>query len=360
MTKHWRYILFPILAISVVILFVHAFGLASKVVAGQNKGQTPVAPDYSVFREDGHAVVAISSRIRAMAGIAVSVLKPVASRRQITAPAIILSAQALIGARSQYLATEATLRKLRVQRDVAEKEYRRLATLYRNQQNASQKSLEAARAAVHVDSVEIEAAQQNLQMQSASVRQRWGTVAARWVANGSSEFTRLLALRSLFVQLVLPASLPVERPLPPVPLEVTFSAPSGAAVVGHLVSSFPQTNPVVQGMSFLYVIPARAGFAPGLNLVAGLAVGPRRRGVVIPSAAIIWSAGQAWAFKETAANRFERFAVSQNHPVANGWFVLHGFAAGDRIVTQGAEELFSAESQPPAGQSKGSGEEDDD
>lgn len=360
MTKNWKWIFYAILAISLSIPLVRIFGFGSKVVAGQGKDKTQPAPEYSVSTEDGHAVVTISSGIRTMAGMVVSVLKPVTSRRQITAPASILSAQALVTARSQYLATQANLQKIRAQRDVAEKEYKRLETLYENQQSASQKSLEAAQAIVRVDSVEIEAAQQNLQMESASVRQRWGSVAARWIANGSPELSQLLALRSLPVQLILPANSSAAPLLPSVPQEAIFSAPFGASAVGRLVSSFPQTNPVVQGLSFLYVIPARAGFAPGLNLVANWAAGSAKRGVMVPSTAIIWSAGRGWAYKEIDANRFERFAVPQNHPVANGWFVTHGFSAGDRIVTQGVEELFSVESQPPPGQSKAGGDEDDD
>jgi hypothetical protein len=71
--------------------------------------------------------------------------------------------------------------------------------------------------------------------------------------------------------------------------------------------------------------------------------------VVVPEAAVIWTAGQAWAYRETASGEFERVRVSTAEPVGTGWFVTTGFAAGDRVVTRAAEELFSAETQPASG-----------
>ncbi len=112
----------------------------------------------------------------------------------------------------------------------------------------------------------------------------------------------------------------------------------------------------MQGLNFIYIIPARPGFAPGLNLSAELPIGAARRGVVIPASAVVWSAGQPWAYKQIAPNRFLRLAIPTDAATGDGWFVTTGFAPGDRVVTQGAEELFSAGTQPA---SKGGGGEED-
>ncbi len=66
-------------------------------------------------------------------------------------------------------------------------------------------------------------------------------------------------------------------------------------------------------------------------------------GGVVPDSAAVWLDGKAWAYVQKGRERFVRLEVSTNHPVREGWFVTNNFAAGDRVVVQGAQLLLSEE-----------------
>jgi hypothetical protein len=67
------------------------------------------------------------------------------------------------------------------------------------------------------------------------------------------------------------------------------------------------------------------------------------KGLIVPTAAVVWSEGKAWVYQQTAADRFARRAVSSDIPVERGFFVAEGFAPGDKLVIQGAQALLSEE-----------------
>jgi hypothetical protein len=81
----------------------------------------------------------------------------------------------------------------------------------------------------------------------------------------------------------------------------------------------------------------------GLTQSAHIAQADAVTGVMIPRGAIVRYRGAAWAYVKTAPGRFERRLVDAPVPEEAGFFVAHGFSAGDEVVTQGAVELFTAE-----------------
>ncbi len=285
-------------------------------------------------------------------GLAVTVLKPVRHAPQLHTTAVVLSPQGLAALSAAYVADAGKLAMARASLAIARNEYRRQNVLYHEDQTTSLKALQSARGALASSRAQTNTAQLQLHLDALAVEQQWGPVVGKWLVARSPAFERILAERDWLVEITLDASAAHL-----LPQTARLTTPSGSEVSARLISSFPQTNPVIQGLNFLYVIPARPGFAPGLNLSAEIPSGPARSGVVIPAAAVVWSAGEAWAYKETAPAHFERILVSTEAPVAGGWFVTTGFAPGDQVVTSAAEELFSAETQPSSG---GGGDEGDD
>jgi multidrug efflux system membrane fusion protein len=285
-------------------------------------------------------------------GLAVTTLKAVRHAPQLQTTAVVLSPQGLATLSAAYFADAGKLSMARANLAVASSEYRRLNVLYHEDQTTSLKALQAARGTLESSRAQTNAALLQLHLDELVVEQQWGPVLAKSLLARSPVFKRILADREWLVEITLDASATHH-----LPEAVTLTAPSGSELSARLISSFPQTNPVIQGLNFLYVIPARPGFAPGLNLSAEIPAGPARSGVVIPAAAVVWSTGEAWAYKETAPGHFERLLVSTEDPIAGGWFVTEGFAPGDQVVTRAAEELFSAETQPSSG---GGGDEGDD
>lgn len=302
--------------------------------------------------QNGQTVLTLSQQTQKRLGIETAVLKQSSFRGESTAPAVVLPVQDLANLRNSYVVGQAQLEKTRINLDVARKEYERLKTLYAENQNASQKALDAADGTMRAAETDVGSANQQLALQVAVVRQRWGSVVARWLAADSPELQRILASNEMLVQVTIPFG---QRPSSPA--RISLAIPSGGRVSANFVSPFPRVDPRIQGVAFLYAAPARAGLVPGANLVARLPVGEARRGIIIPNAAVVWSEGQAWVYRQSAASEFSRQTVATGTPIESGYFVTKGFSPGDRIVVRGAQSLLSEE-LILEGQGGGAGEGD--
>lgn len=304
--------------------------------------------------ENGQTFLNLDEPTQKRLGFAVTMLTSTVTRAQAALPAVVLSAQELVTARNSYVAAQAQLQKARLQQGVAAKEYARLKTLYGEEQNISEKSLQAAEAGVQSDEADVAASEQQLNLQALALRQEWGRVAAGWVTQGSvtessitqgsAQLQRVLDGEQALIQMTVPGGTDVGRAgIGQVPRTVSLELPGGVRRTATLVSAFPRLDPRVQGASFLYLAPGGQGLPPGMTLVARLPVGQTLRGVVIPISAVVWSEGRAWVYAQVSPERFSRSPVSTEVPVDGGFFATQGFAAGDRIVTVGAQTLLSEE-----------------
>jgi biotin carboxyl carrier protein len=131
-----------------------------------------------------------------------------------------------------------------------------------------------------------------------------------------------------------------------VPSTMEFSA--GAArtrVRGALAGPAPEADPVTRDPAWLYRVPAGwNGMRPGVSVTAHApSGGGLRRGVLVPSSAVVQWDALAWAYQERESGRYVRIRVPTDHPVPGGWLVSQPFQPGDRVVTSGAGQLLSEE-----------------
>jgi len=304
---------------------------------------------------NGGKAIRLSPAAQARAGIRVAPLEGISARRRITAPAMVLSAASLADSRVAYVAAQATLEKAQVNLGVTQREYARLERLFRDNQNTSRKSLQAAQGAVRSGRIDVRAARSQLRLQAALVRQTWGPVVAQWVADSSAPLGRVLQQNAFLVQV----SLPTGEAFPP-PSRVWLTLPGAKQRAAGFVSSLPRVDPRVQGASLLYLAPAWTGLAPGLTLTAQLPVGRRMRGVVVPALAVVWSEGEAWVYVQSAEESFVRRPLAADFPFGDGFFASRGFSPGDKIVVAGAQILLSEELLPQRPASPAGGGDDDD
>jgi multidrug efflux system membrane fusion protein len=298
--------------------------------------------------DGGPTAIRLDPSTQARLGIQTSRLDAVREQSQMTLPAVVLPVQALIGLIAAYQTAAAQLEKAQITARVSEREHARLEKLYNNQGNASAKAMESAAGIYHGDEVDVHMARENLALAAASVRQNWGDVVAGWVTRGSNTLHRVLRRQDVLLEMTLPPGEPFQAPA-----AVEFDLPAGGRASAELISAIPQVDPRVQGVGFLYVTRARPGLAPGFNLVAHFGVGALATGVVVPSSAVVWWRGKAWAYVMTPAGTFARRVVPTGVPEPGGWFVTSGFAPGDRVVTRDAEQLLAIESTPPTGSAAG-------
>lgn len=166
-----------------------------------------------------------------------------------------------------------------------------------------------------------------------------GQILAGWIANNKSVLEPVLEQREFLAQVVFP---PGEVAKSPATLSLT--TPGNRLVKARFISSLPQVNPQIQGISFLYLVPDRSGLAVGMNLVVLVAVGQQVSGTVIPESAIVWWQGKAWIYEESATNTFSRREVPTDNPVTGGYFVPgSALAEATKLVTAGAQSLLSEE-----------------
>lgn len=291
-----------------------------------------------ISTENGQTVLTLDSPTQNRLGLEVAALAGTVARGQATLPAVVVSVQDLAASRNSYIAAQTQVQKARVAADVARKGYRRLKTLFEEDQNISEKSLQSAEATLEANEADARAGEQQLTLQESVTRQEWGSVAAKWVVEGSPELQRILDQSDVLVQVTTPTG-----PTYGAPKTISLEIPGGARTQAKLISTFPRVDPRIQGRSFLYLAHAQPGLIPGVNLLAHLSVGSLMKGLIVPTSAVVWSEGKAWVYQQTAADHFTRRAVPTDVPVERGFFVAEGFSPGDKVVIQGAQALLSEE-----------------
>lgn len=297
-----------------------------------------VAVPSHVSVQNGQTVITLDASTQQRMGLATAILPSAKARAEEMASATILAAQELLTLRNNYVAAQSQLQKAQASASVSEQEYQRLKNLYEKNQDASQKSVQAAQGVFRSDLASLSAAQHDLALQKFAVQQNWGPAIAGWIADGSKELDQVLSQNLLLVQVTLPPEKAFHTPR-----RILLSTAAGELVAARYISPLPRTSPLIQRASLLYAIPFRPSLAPGMNLVARLPEGPARHGLIVPYSAIIWQQGQAWAYLQVNATQFTRRQVSTDTPLSNGYFITSGFKPGDRILVSGAQFLLSEE-----------------
>lgn len=291
-----------------------------------------------ISTENGQTVLTVDAPTQNHLGLEVATLASTVTRAQATFPCVVLSVQDLAASRNSYIAAQVQVQKARVALDVARKEYTRLKTLFEEDQNISEKSLQSAESTFQANEADVRAAEQQQALQESVVRQDWGGVAAKWVVDSSLELQRILDQNEMLVQLTMPFGASYEPPV-----KISLELPGGNSAKANLISTFPRVDPRIQGRSFLYRAPARPGLTPATNLLARLSIGRPMKGLIVPTSAVVWSEGKAWVYQQTATDRFTRRAVPTDVVLESGFFVTEQFSPGDQLVIQGAQALLSEE-----------------
>ncbi len=238
----------------------------------------------------------------------------------------------------------------------------RTRALNADNKNMSDRALQEAEARVKTDEAKREAALETTRLLESSLRVPPGSASgiSPLVIEKDGEVTAVLAQPGESVESgqVLMRVQRFDRLLARVWIPAGQSVPSSLAsarleALGHestplrgvRIAAGSATDPETQGLYLLFRVesPLR-DLRPGLAVTAYLTLeGKPRSGVIIPESAVVRTAGKMWAYVKSGDDMFVRKEVSADTPTGHGWFVTRGFAAGDRIVTVGAQMLLSEE-----------------
>jgi len=219
----------------------------------------------------------------------------------------------------------------------ARAEHARVVRLRADQQNASERDVESARAAR-------DRADAELATTTARVALAWGaTIAAATPEDAFCD--DLVAGRTAVARIDFAAGDHVEQ----MPATVTVSAAGrpDRQCAARVLGPAPTTDPTLQGDAYFVLIgaePPPAGTALRATIVRAAAA---LDGVAVPRAAIVWSAGKPAVYVERDAGTFERRSLALAAALPGAWLVTDGVAAGERVVTTGAGQLLSAQTLTP-------------
>jgi hypothetical protein len=114
-------------------------------------------------------------------------------------------------------------------------------------------------------------------------------------------------------------------------LNSVWAAPADATLPGRSFFGLLKNSDAGEGERLLV-------WAPG--------TGPSQQGVVVPADSLVISEGKYWCYLETKPYVYVRRQINPDRPLADGYFVTEGIAAGDKLVTAAAGLLLARETNP--------------
>ncbi len=301
--------------------------------------ERPIAAPLRVAEVDGQPAVKLDAQARDSSGIEVAALTPVPFQPQLRGYGTVLDLTQLTDLNNNYASARAQLQMAQAKLAASKAASERARGLYKHQQNVSLAQFETAEATLQTDQAALTAAKSQVQTMAVSAVQVFGRVIGKAVEEDGPLISRLIGRQDFLVQVTLPPGVTMASP----PQTATMQASDGPPMPISFVSPAPKTDPRIQGLSFLYLVPADSGVLPGMNVPVSLPSGPSREGVMIPPAAIVWWEDRAWIYRQTAEGTFVRSQVATDLPALGGGYVVANLPVDTDVVTHGAQALLSEE-----------------
>lgn len=284
--------------------------------------------------------VTMEEDVRTLAGIELTGLAAEAGVPTVTATAEVLSLQPLLTQQAQLLQARADVRAASARSEVSNENYQRLRRLQSGNANVAARELAAARAEQRTDAARLDAARATLAGREAGFRDQWGDTLFEWATADErpAAWQTLQARR----QLLLLVSLPRRAGQPETGAAIDLVV-EGDRLSGTLIGPAPGLSAIGNGPTWYARADAEL-LRTGMRLTASVPVnGDEQRRIRIPAAAVVWDAGQPWAFVHAGGDDFERRPVSGRAGPGGDWLVEKHFSAGDAVVISGAQLMLAQE-----------------
>ena len=296
---------------------------------------------------EGINIVSLSTATQQNSGIQTIKINSATFQGNIKSFGNVVSIDSLTEAKSRYinLKSEVSLAKSASVHNL--KQYQRLKTLNADDKNVSDQALQAAQANVQADNAKVSSNELQLKNLRTNTTLQWGATLANvaFADKLAPHLANLLSNKNVLIQVSLPLS--NATPLAGSTVDVTPLNESVAPIQAIYVSPATQSDTNGFGKTYYYSAPAdllRIGMR--VNVLTEALSNESSSGVVVPSNAVVWYAGKAWAyFKQSQNNdttQFIRKPISTNTEVDEGWF-NQGITENSEVVISGAQLLLSEE-----------------
>ena len=334
-----RHVLTLVLAAAIAGLVGWGFLAGRDETARENELDTPVKAPSRVAELDGQSAVKLDAQTLKASGIAVAALAPTPYQDQVRGYGTVLDVTPLTELNNSYTVARAQLVMGQAKLAASKTASDRARGLYRDQQNVSLAQFQAADAAARADQAAVAATDSQVRTLAATAAQSFGPVIAHALLDGSALVTQLIAQQRFLLQVTLPPGIGLGAP----PRTATVQVNDGPPIPVSFVSPATRTDPRIQGVSVLYLVPATSGVLPGMNISVSLPSGNPIDGVTIPPSAIVWWQDRAWIYRQADASTFVRMQIPTNLPAQDGSYVIKSPPGQLHVVTQGAQVLLSEE-----------------
>ena len=241
--------------------------------------------------------------------------------------------------------------------------YERTAKLNADSKNVSDKVLQEAEARMRGEEARVKAARETVQLLEASLKvsaeaissvplavERGGEVVEVMAQPGESMEAGQVILRfarfsSLIARVDIPAGQALAAPVSAA--RISALGHEERPLQGQWIGLATAVDPITQGQAFLFRVENPGGaLRPGLSVTAYLRkAGEVRKGATVPPSAIVRAAGKTWVYVERQPGKFVRCAVTTDYLPGGRVFVSGELAEPGKVVTVGAQILFSEESK---------------
>lgn len=332
------------------LIAVAIFGLGALAIWGFIEGreelareaerERPVKPPQRISIEGGEPVITLDAASQQQSGLRTIALQSTQYHEQLRAYASVLDLQPLVDLDNSYALAKAQLGAAQAKLDASRAEFEREDKLFKTQMSiVTLDKLQAAEAAFHTDEATLASAEAQLRAVEETAEQTWGPVLGRQLGEDNQEFARLVRRQDYLIQVTLPPGVVVNTPPPTAPIQLE----NGQRKEIHFISPATKTNVSIQGVSYLYTVPASSDLLPGMNVLAFLPLESTVDGVVVPLAAMVWWQGRAWIYVRTGPSTFARRAIATEYPLPEGGYLDRNLTSGTEVVIQGAQMLLSEE-----------------
>lgn len=336
---------------------VAALALAGGVVAlyfanhdaDDDEAAAPKTAHAAALGPDGTPAIALDAPARTQNDIALLTLKAAPQPVMIAAFGAVLDPAPLAELVQKAAEARAARDEAKARAGAAAAEYRRDQVLFRDQRNVSAQVLEAAAANDRAAAAVLAGREADLRALGDLAAGQWGTVLGPDIVAGGAFALGLARGEEGLVTVALPAE-DREMAAPARALAALAPQSSAGPAAPHLelrlISALPRVDPRAQTPLLLYAAPRASGLLAGMKIAVSLPGATRPAALRVPAQAVLWWQGQAWVYRQIAADRFARAAIATDQPAPEGGFIIadpEPGAAPMTIVGRGAAALFSEE-----------------
>jgi multidrug efflux system membrane fusion protein len=290
---------------------------------------------------DGTTVVRLGLAAQRRSGLRAEPLAPAAPPAGTVTYGTVMDLRPLVDWASKLSGAAARAQAAQAQAGADEAEVERTRALYRDDRNASLKSLQAAQATAEQAKANADAAAAALDALRSEGRLQFGPSLADDTARHPGAVPRDGRLAVVRVAM---------RPGAAAPRCVEVAYGSAQRHRARWLSPAPQADAQLGADVQLYevdrALPAHASVT--VYLCRSASGSP---GVFVPLPAVVWYADQPWVYVLRDDTHFARVALPDARELPQGFFASEGLQPGQKVVTRGAGLLLSQEQIPPPGSS---------